>query len=211
MIDEATFDYNGFNFSQLFTGIQIEKIIGLIAVNPAAYLCTEVVMRAPDGDNVKAYRLKTKHRNAFHIANLLIHYNFFRLEQGWSQYKMLSSADDENLDITKMAEGHLPIWIKQRQSATDLEVFEFICKVLLEEDKSSVTLLHSLKKPLSVETKDFCKKQNWNIANFFSFTGSEDDTIISLIVDNVGALETFSRAKNKLIIITKYDFINNFQ
>ena len=60
MLDEVTFNKNGFNFLQLFRGIQIEKVIGLIAVNPAAYECTkEIVMQPPEGKNVKAYQLKT--------------------------------------------------------------------------------------------------------------------------------------------------------
>ena len=207
MLDEVTFNKNGFNFLQLFRGIQIEKVIGLITVNPAAYECTkEINMQPPEDRNVKAYQLKTMHRNGFHIANMLVHYNIFRLkERASSNYKVISSLNDVKLDITKMAKSHMPIWIKQRQSATDLEVFEFISQDLLKTDKSSVTFLHSPYKPLSVEIKDFCHKQNWSIATLFDFTGSEDDTIISLIEDSVGALETFSRAKNRLIIITRYD------
>ena len=138
MLDEVTFDKNGFNFLELFQGIQIEKLIGLIAVNPAAYECTEeIVMQPPEGKNVKAYQLKTMHRNGFHIANMLVHYNIFRLkERASSNYKVISSLNDVKLDITKMAVGHMPIWIKQRQSAKDLEVFEFISQDLLKTDKS---------------------------------------------------------------------------
>ena len=102
MLDEATFDKNGFNFSKLFHGIQIEKLIGFIAVNPAAYFCDQdIIMQPPEGEDVKSYRLKTKHRNAFHITNLLVHYNFFQSTVEDNPYKMVSSAEDEKLNYTK--------------------------------------------------------------------------------------------------------------
>ena len=99
LFDEVSFDKNGFNFKALFNGIHSEKVLGLVGVNPAGLQCPQdPVLEPPEGGNVKNFKLKTKHRNAFHIANLLTHFNTFC--EAERSFKFLSTAEDTRLDMT---------------------------------------------------------------------------------------------------------------
>ena len=138
----------------------------------------------------------------FHVGNLSLHYNEHRQQLSTSKYKCLSVDKDCQLDASKLASGPIPIWIKQGQTISDLEVLQYILDKLIMYD-SSVTLLHSPKIQLPQDVKYFCDKQHWKTCTFWNITGSEDECIISLIEDDDAHLETFSRAKNQLIIITK--------
>ena len=198
--DELTADKNGDNFTNCLECVN--KTVSLMAVNPAAFeMAKEMNVQAPEGENVTAERMVTKHRNSFPIGNLLIHLIDHKNNSG-DQYKCLSSNEDVNLDAKIMAQCPIPIWIKQDQSISDLKVLQYVLKNLLKNDPS-VTLLHSPDKDLTPEIKEFCAKQNWKTCTYWNMTGSEDECIISVVEDNNAVLETFSRAKNKLVIITK--------
>ena len=200
LTDEISADINGDNFINCLEGVN--KLVSLMAVNPAAFEMTkEMNVQPPEGDNVTAERMVTKHRNAFPIGNLLTHYNHHRNSMNVS-YRCLSAEGDVKLDATIMAQGPIPIWIKQDQSISDLEVLQYVSDNLLK-DQPSVTLLHSPVVDLTPEITYFCAKQNWKTCTFWNMTGSEDECIISVVEDNKAVLETFSRAKNKLVIITK--------
>ena len=198
--DELTADKNGDNFSKCLDGV--DKPIHLMAVNPAAYeMSEEMNVQPPEGDNVTNAQMKTKHRNAFPIGNLLLHYNEHE-QMSNTDYKCLSANKDCQLDASKLARGPTPVWIKQGQSTSGLEVLQYVLDELLKSD-TSVTLLYSPEIQLPQEIKDFCAKQLWKYCTYWNITGSEDECIISLVEDDDAHLETFSRAKNQLIIITK--------
>ena len=198
--DEMTADKDGDNFSKCLDGI--DKPIALMAVNPAANeMSKKIDVQPPEGDNVTHAQMKTKHRNAFPIGNLLLHYNEHE-QMSNTDYKCLSANKDCQLDASKLARGPTPVWIKQGQSTSGLEVLQYVLDELLKSD-TSVTLLYSPEIQLPQEIKDFCAKQLWKYCTYWNITGSEDECIISLVEDDDAHLETFSRAKNQLIIITK--------
>ena len=109
MFDELNADSNGYDFSRALNGIK--KLLALMAVNPASFRCPGDIpleFRDPQSDNLTTVRLVSKHRNAFQIANLLVHYNNHRnsLLLG-TNYKCLPSSEDEKMagsssDIKKL-------------------------------------------------------------------------------------------------------------
>ena len=203
LCDELTADKNGDNFTKLLDGV--DKPIALMAVNPAAFkMSNAIAIQPPERENVTDAQLKTKHRNAFPIGNLMLHYNEHQQNCNLikSKYKCLSANKDCQLDASMLASGPIPIWIKQGQTISDLEVLQYILDKLLKFN-TFVTLLHSPKKDLNQEIKDFCEKQLWKTCTFWNITGSEGECIISLVEDGYESMETFSRAKNQLVIITK--------
>ena len=161
-----------------------------------------MVFKEPLADNVTTMRLLSKHRNSFKIANLLAHYNKHRYDHGLeNSYKCLPSDGDNQLDIFNMSQGPLPIWIKLTNDKTTIEALEYILKNFLIKT-TSVTILFTPKKKLNLGVQRFCKDHKWKISTFYNMTGGEDETIISLVEDYCSVLETFSRAKINLIIIT---------
>ena len=134
LTDEMTSDKNEDNFINCLEGVN--KLVSLMAVNPAAFEMTkEMNVQPPEGENVTAERMVTKHRNAFPIANLVVHYNHDTLLQNIT-YKCVSSENDVMLDATIMAQGPIPIWIKQDQSISDLKVLQYVLDNLLKNDQS---------------------------------------------------------------------------
>ena len=204
MFDELNADANGYDFSEALDGIT--KVCVLMAVNPATSRCSDEVQlefQEPTGKNVTSVRLLSKHRNTFEIVNLLIHYNKHRFTIGLDNpYKCLLTSSDNQIDISNMGQGPIPIWIKLYQNQTKVEALSYVLKQFFHDDKS-VTLLHSPEEKLSLEVTKFCKSQNWKTCTFWDMIGSEDENIISLVGDNFAVMETFSRSKNKLVIITK--------
>ena len=199
VIDEITADRNGSDLSEILNGI--DKLIVLMAINPAAFEFTiDFTIIPPTRVDVVWLQLKTRHRNAFQIATLLCHYNF-NINNDNSTYKSLSNAEDKPLDLEQMAFGSIPIWIKQNEGFNDLAVFEYILQNLVAA-QLSVTVLHSLDLPK--EIVKFCILNGWKTKTYWGMTGSEDDCIISIVEDNTAVLETFSRAKKQLIIVTRY-------
>ena len=205
--DELTVDRSEDNFTRCLDGIG--KPIALMAVNPAANrMSRKINVQPPEGENVTHAQMRTKHRSAFPIGNLLLHYNEHiqlsdsDLQNKNAHYLCLSAKKDCQLDASKLAQGLIPIWITQEEAVSDLEVLQYILDKLLMHD-TSVTLLHSPIVELPQEIQNFSEKQHWKTCTYWNMTGSEDECIISLVEDLTASLETFSRAKNKLVIITK--------
>ena len=199
MFDEATADNDGYNFFKVFDGVDKPK--ALMGVNPGAEYCNDPLdIQGPIGQNVMTFRLLTKHRNSFHIANLLAHRNYYTMIN--SDYKVVSTAEDNELDANTLPLGHMPIWIKLGPTATDQNLCEYIYENLVKGD-NSVRFLYSPNKELSPVIKSFCSENGWNVSTFWNLIGCEDETIIYLVEDNMVVPETFSRAKNKMVIITR--------
>ena len=67
------------------------------------------------------------------------------------------------------------------------------------------TLVSPLKREeCSYQMEDWCKKNNLELVDHSNMTGSERDWVIAFVGDNFGNLEIFSRAKQSLIIVTRY-------
>ena len=199
MFDEITADIDGGNFTGALYGIA--RPIAFMAVNPGAYGCLdELEIIAPEGENVNACRMKLKHRNAFPIANLLIHTNDFWASQ--KNYKILSTSHDQKIDLQTLAPGHIPIWIKLGEGTSIIHVLDYVARHLMNAGEST-SLLFSAQKGLPTDIENFCNDHHWKITSFWDMTGGEDDNVISIIEDNRATIETFSRAKKRLIIITK--------
>ena len=202
MFDELNADGNGYDFSGALNGIK--NLFTLMAVNPGTERCPDALkFQSPEGRNVTSVRLLSKHRNTFQIGNILAHFNYIENSGSLDNpYKCLPSSEDNQLDVHKMAQGPLPTWLKLGKDQTHLESMQYILKNLLKEG-SSVTLLRSPKKVLNSDIRSFCKDKGWKFTTLFDMTGSEDDTIIALVEDSCANLETLSRAKTNLIIVTR--------
>ena len=61
---------------------------------------------------------------------------------------------------------------------------------------------------LSQRVYDWCQEKKWDIVSHGNMTGSERDLVIAFADDNLGNLEVMSRARKRLIIITRYDLLN---
>ena len=198
MFDELNADGNGYDFSGALNGIR--KLLTLMAVNPATERFQDALkFQSPEGRNVTSVRLLSKHRNTFQIGNLLAHFNNDTI--GHKAYKCLPSSEDNQLDIHKMAQGPLPTWLKLGKDQNYSASLKYIVTDLLTEG-SSVTLLYSPKKALDSDVQSFCKDKGWKFTTLSDMTGSEDDTVIAFVEDSCANLETLSRAKTNLIIVT---------
>ena len=105
-------------------------------------------------------------------------------------------SDDENNILTRWFNiGHTK-W-------TDFEVLS-----LFQENFGPFvpkTLVSPLKREeCSYQMEDWCKKNNLELVDHSNMTGSERDWVIAFVGDNFGNLEIFSRAKQSLIIVTRY-------
>ena len=206
MFDELNADGNGSDFSKALD--KVMRPLVLMGVNPASSRSpAELDFQEPDNPSTSSFRLKTKHRNTFQIAVLLIHYNHSYQKECLGKadhpYKCLDTVDDCQLDIKQLTQGPVPIWIKQHQTMPDTDLLHYIKTNILDEDES-VTLLHSPNTTMSSDMAIFCCNQKWNIATFWSIIGCEDEVIISIIENNYSVQETLSRARKKLVIVTRY-------
>ena len=56
---------------------------------------------------------------------------------------------------------------------------------------------------LSQSVYDWCLDKKWDVVSHGNMTGSERDLVIAFTDDNLGNLEVMSRARNRLIIVTR--------
>ena len=200
LLDEVIINYNCIDFS----GLQLDYpfITIIIAINPAGYnLTKEVVIKHPSRKNVLAVQLKTKHRNSYQIAVLISHINKFLNQEGGA-YKCLDSANDKPLEPSNLPTGPLPIWIQRSPETSDEHVLDDL-KSKISPEAMNVTLVHSGKRQFSYETNVWLQKANWNVCIFTDMTGSETEVLVAFIEDIFANMEVFSRARKRLIIVTK--------
>lgn len=200
LMDEITGDKNCWQYSKLnLRGIKNHL---LMAVNPATYETDgKYSLEPPNGDNICDRRLTTKHRNAFPIANLLIHYNDFNYKND-NSYQCLSASDDMPLSLSNLPSGPLPIWIQITRNTRHTEVLDFLfVKYLQNVSNVSLLLSHGLEVPQEVSM--WCYQHEWNLVMFKNMTGSEVENVVVIVEDIRDSLEILSRAKQRLFIITK--------
>ena len=200
VLDEVIINYDCIDFSGL--RLDYPSITIIIAINPAGYFLTkEVVIKPPSRKNVLAVQLKTKHRNSYQIAVLIAHINKFYKDRNES-YKCLDSANDKPLDPSNLPNGPLPNWIQRSPDTTDEDVLKYLKTKFLPEAES-VTLVH-FQKQFSQKARDWLSNQgNWKVMSHLAMTGSETECLVAFIENTYFNMETFSRAKKQLIIVTK--------
>ena len=71
------------------------------------------------------------------------------------------------------------------------------------QNSSSVTLVHSIKKQFNHQEISWMANENWMVLEFTQMTGSETEVLVAFIEDTYANMEVFSRARKKLIIVTK--------
>ena len=200
LLDEVIINHDCTDFS----GLQLDHpfITIILAINPAGYdLTKEIVIKPPSKENVLAVQLKTKNCNSYQIANLIAHINKLSKEKGGS-YKYLDSANDKPLDPSNLPNGPLPNWIQRSPDTTDEDVLKYLKTKFLPEAES-VTLVHFQKK-FSQKARDWLSNQgNWKVMSHLAMTGSETECLVAFIENTYFNMETFSRAKKQLIIVTK--------
>ena len=200
LLDEIIINHDGMDFSELQFMYSFINI--LMAINPAGfYLTRPVQITSPSGSNILAKQLITRHRNSFQIAVLLAHINKFIQVQN-DAYKCIDAANDRPLNATNLPLGYLPIWIQRSQDATDEEILRFLKESFLQE-ATNITLVHSFQKQFSTGVKSWLEQENWKVTEFRDMTGSETLNLVVFIEDIYSNMEVLSRAKKRLIIVTK--------
>ena len=200
LIDEVIINHDCIDFS----GLQLDYpfITIIIAINPAGFnLTKEVVIKPPSKKNVLAVQLKSKHRNSYQIAVLISNINKF-INSMNDTYKCLDPTNDKSLDPSNMPNGPLPIWIQRSPETSDEHVLDDL-KSKISPEAMNVTLVHSGKRQFSYETNVWLQKANWNVCIFTDMTGSETEVLVAFIEDIFANMEVFSRARKRLIIVTK--------
>ena len=132
---------------------------------------------------------------------LIAHINKFYINVG-RPYKCLDSANDKPLDPSNLPVGPLPIWVQRSPEMTDEQVLKYL-KVNFLQDASNVTLVYCDEILFSSEAASWLEKENWKTLDFRFMTGSEAEVLVAFIEDTHANMEVFSRARKRLIIVTK--------
>lgn len=200
LFDEVIINHDCFDFSGLRLNYPFISII--IAVNPAGvFLTKDVEITPPSWNNILAVQLKTKHRNSYKIALLIVHINKFYNEEN-EDYKCLDSTNDKLLDPFTLPSGPLPIWVQRSPEITNIQILVHIKANILRE-ASDITLVYSDETPLSSELESWLENEKWKFLDFYDIIGSETEVLV-VFIENIGAsMEVFTRARKQLIIVTK--------
>ena len=154
-------------------------------------------------DKIFAKQLKTRHRNSFLLSIFLIHitYNYNKMKHSESKFQCLSPEMDAALDSSLLPEGDITLWYNKSENITDVEILEFLYKTYLPDTEQ--VLVSPRIQDLSHSVYDWCLNKKWDVVSHEHMTGSERDLVIAFAGDNFGNLEVLSRARKRLIIITK--------
>ena len=80
---------------------------------------------------------------------------------------------------------------------------ELLLKTKFLQCDTNVNLLVSpFRQPFSHETELWLNKVKWETTNFHAMTGSETDILVAFIDDKYVNLESISRAKKQLILVS---------
>ena len=164
-----------------------------------------------EDDKIFAKQLRTRHRNSFLLSTFLIHvtYNYNETKQSDSKYQCLSPELDAVLDPFILPEGDVTLWYNKSDNIPDVEILQFLHKTYLPEDGQ--VLVSPRQQDLPQDVYDWCRDKKWDLVSHGNMTGSERDLLIAFAGDNFGNLEILSRARKRLIIITRYDLTFFFE
>ena len=176
-----------------------------MAISPSGKNLTKPIKIMFDSNSkIFAKQLTTRHRNSFLLSTFLIHltYIYNRAKQSGSKFQCLSPEMDVALDPKVLPEGDITLWYNKSENISDVEILTFLQKTYLPED--SQVLVSPRQQNLSQSVYDWCLDNKWDVVSHGNMTGSERDLVITFADNNFGNLEILSRARKRLIIITRY-------
>ena len=194
------------DYEQFLHALQTEcpSVHVFLAFSPSGRnLDRPIEINFEDG-KVFAKQLRTRHRNSFLLSTFLIHitYNYNKTKQTDLKYQCLSPEMDAALDPSRLPEGEITLWYNKSDNIPDVEILQFLHKTYLPKDGH--VLVSPRQQDLSQDVYDWCLEKKWDLVTHGNMTGSERDLVIAFAGDNFGNLEILSRARKRLIIITRY-------
>ena len=142
-----------------------------------------------DQQLVLSRRLLTPHRNCHQIRqlNLCLQYHF------GGNY--LSMAEDVAAPL--LPPGRLPLWVQRTEEESEVSVLEMVKEEY--SNSLSVTVTDGLVES-SEEVRVWCQGQGWRYGS--NMTGSEDQCVVLLDDIYSDYLESISRGRNLLVMVT---------
>ena len=173
-----------------------------IAINPTANSSEEFIVKLPDHPDNYCAKLNWKHRNSLGICLFLSHVKNFN--NNTKQRNSLSDEDDEPIVNSCTPSNKKPVWITTSGTLSDEEILEGIRKEQSLPNDGSVTLLHDLdddgQRKRTIST--WCQTHKWNFVNAIYMYGRESLVIVMYDL-YMNRMEFFSRAKSRLVIVTR--------
>lgn len=176
-----------------------------MAVSPSGKNLTMPIQVKFDDDNeIFCKQLRSRHRNSFLLSNFLIHlaYDYNKSKETNSKFQCLSPIQDLLLEATNLPDGEVTLWYHQSEDISDIEILQFIYSTYLPKD-GQVLVSPCEQNLLSQRVYDWCHEKQWDIVSHANMIGSERDLVIVFADDNFGNLEVMSRARKRLIIVTR--------
>ena len=184
------------------------RVFLFLSISPSGrYLYDPIEVIFKRQDKIFARQLLTRHRNSFLLSSFLIHltYSYNKLEQTSFRFQCLSPINDAPLDASKLPHGEITLWYHQSKDISDIEILQFLYSTYLP--KEGQVLVSPYTQNLSQSVYDWCLEKRWDVVSHGNMTGSERDLVI-VFADNIfGNLEVMSRARKRLIIITRLSYI----
>ena len=164
----------------------------MIALNPWGRDSGTAYHVTPPADQqlVLSRRLLTPHRNCLEIRQLAL----FLLHHYADCY--LSPAED--VETTILPPGRLPLWIQRTDRESDVSVLEMVKEYT---NSRSVRVIHGYRK-FGEEARVWCQEQGWRCFYDDRITGSEDECLVLMGDRDSGYLESISRGRNLLVVVT---------
>ena len=144
-----------------------------------------------DQQLVLSRRLLTPHRNSHHIRQL----NLYLIHHYGRGYL----SQDEDVTAPLLPPGRLPLWVKRTKEESDVSVLKMVKEECIHS--LSVTVIHGYRK-LSEEVRVWCQGQGWRYVREGRMNGIEDQCVVLLADWDSGYLESFSRGRNLLVVVT---------
>ena len=181
---------------------QVYLFLSISPSGRALVLPVELIFQRQD--KIYSKQLLTRHRNSFLLSTFLIHYiSYIRMKQhSESGFQCLSPEMDVPLDQSVLPKGDITLWYNKSEDISDVDILQFLHKTYLPEDGQ--VLVSPRQQDFSQDVYDWCLDKKWDVVSHGNMTGSERDLVIAFAGDNFGNLEILSRARKRLIIITRY-------
>ena len=194
-------------YEEFFLHLQAEcpLVHVLLAISPSGRNMTKsIVINFKHTGKIFVKQLRSRHRNSSLLSSFLIHmtYNYNKLKQSAGEYQCLSPSNDVQLDPSKLPDGEVTLWYHQSEDISDIEVLQFLDSTYLPQ--GGQVLVSPCEQNFSLSVYDWCLEKKWDIVSHGNMTGGERNLVIAFADENLGNLEVMSRARKRLIIVTRY-------
>ena len=175
-----------------------------MAISPSGNNLTKPIDVKFQQNHIFAKQLRTRHRNSFLLSCFLIHltYKYKKMKQTNTTFQCLSPSMDVVLDPSVLPDGEITLWYNKSDNISDVRILQFLQETYLPKDGQ--VLVSPSQQNLSQPVYDWCHDMKWDVVSHGNMTGSERDLVIAFADNKFGNLEILSRAKKRLIIITRY-------